>query len=605
MTPRHRTLLAIASLVGIVLHLLLQYGVQVAPGVPDVPLWLVLVGGGVPMMLELLGRIRKGELGADVLAGIATISSVLLGQYLAGSIVVLMWAGGQALEAYAVRTASAVLQALANRMPQIAHRCRDDRVEDAPLSEIAVRDVLQIFPHEICPVDGVVIAGDGAMDESYLTGEPFVMSKVPGSEVLSGAINLDRALTVRATRQPKDSRYARIMQVMEASEQSRPRLRRLGDRLGALYAPLALVVAIVAGLLEHNPMRFLAVLVVATPCPLLIGIPVAIIGTISLSARRGIIVKDPAILEQMDGIRTMIFDKTGTLTYGEPRLTEQLCAPGFEASHVLALAASLERYSKHPLADAIRRAGEEAGVKLMPVGEVSEKAGEGLRGKVTGREVRITRTSHPRPGGLQCDVLLDDVYAATYVFRDRPRSDTGSFVSHLGPRHQAGRVLIVSGDREAEVRYLAEQVGITEIHAGCTPEEKVQIVKEETKKAPTLFLGDGINDAPALMSATVGLAFGQISDITSEAAGAVILERSLVKVDEFFHISHHMRRIALQTALGGMLLSVLGMGAAAAGYLTPVAGAITQEVIDLMALLNALRAAFPPGTLTDFSPPPD
>jgi heavy metal translocating P-type ATPase len=435
------------------------------------------------------------------------------------------------------------------------------------------------------------------------------------SAVLSGAVNGAKALTIRADKLAVDSRYAKIMQVMRASEQRRPRLRRLGDRLGALYTPLALAIALAAWALSGEVIRFLAVLVVATPCPLLIAIPVAIIGSISLAARRGIIVKDPAVLENVDSCRTAIFDKTGTLTYGRPRLTRLLPGRDFEEREVLTLVASLERYSKHPLAGAVLDAAKEAGVTLQDASEVSEPPGEGLRGVVAGRAIRVTsrkKFAAQRPdvtgglppplGGLECVIVIDGRYAATLQFRDEPRPEGTSFIHHLRPRHHFDRVLLVSGDRESEVRYLADRVGITEVYAGQSPEQKLELVREETGRANTLFLGDGINDAPALTAATVGIAFGQNSDITAEAAGAVILESSLAKVDEFLHVSRRMRSVALQSAVGGMALSVIGMLLAAAGYLPPVAGAVMQEVIDVLAVVNALRVAFPPGALSDYSP---
>jgi P-type E1-E2 ATPase len=353
----------------------------------------------------------------------------------------------------------------------------------------------------------------------------------------------------------------------------------------------------------------LAVLVVATPCPLLIAIPVAVIGAISLAARRGIIIKNPAVLEQIENCRTMIFDKTGTLTYGKPALSETICAPGFDASEVLRLCASVERYSKHPLAGAVLEAAEAAHLAIDPAAEISERPGEGLRGIIHGRKIVVTSRGAiadrkfalpPVAAGLECVILIDDVYAATFRFTDAPRKDSPLFVGHLKPRHAVSRVIIVSGDRDREVQQLAAQVGVTEVYSAQSPEEKVGIVREESRKAPTLFLGDGINDAPAMQAATVGVAFGAKSDITSEAADAVILEASLGRVDELMHIAARMRRIALQSAVGGMALSILGMVAAAFGFLPPIGGAIAQEVIDLAAVLNAVRVAIPPRVLTDF-----
>jgi P-type E1-E2 ATPase len=350
-------------------------------------------------------------------------------------------------------------------------------------------------------------------------------------------------------------------------------------------------------------------MVIATPCPLLIAIPVAVIGAISLAAARRIIIKNPAVLGQIDLCRTLVFDKTGTLTYGKPALTEVLCSPAFKREDVLRAAASLERYSKHPLAAAILDAASDSQLPLETVSQVSEKPGEGLSGIVAGRQVCITgrgwtvaggQVLPPIAGGLECVVIMDGAYAALFRFRDAPRRDSDRFVRHLRPSHQVDRVLLVSGDRESEVRYLAESVGITEVHAGKSPEEKLSVVKEETRRARTLFVGDGINDAPALMAATVGVAFGQSTDVTSEAADAVVLESSLRKVDELIHIGRRMRRVALQSAAGGLVLSLVGMLAAAGGYLPPIAGAVAQELIDLASVLNAFRIVFPLGDLADY-----
>lgn len=615
-TSRRMLLIAGLAIVGIGLHLILRYGVRTEDPSYQVPLWIVLIVGGGPLLYELLAKVLKRQFGSDLLAGISIVTAALLGEYLAGALVVLMLSGGEALESYAVSSASSVLRALAQRMPSLAHRRRDGQLVDVPLTEVAVGDTLVIFPHDICPVDGIVTEGRGIMDESFLTGEPFQMSKTPGSEVISGAINGESALTIRATRPAADSRYAKIMQVMRSAEENRPRMRRLGDTLGAFYTPLAVLIALIAWGVSGQSSRFLAVLVVATPCPLLIAIPVAIIGAISLCARRGIIVKNPVVLETIATCRTAIFDKTGTLTYGRPRLTDQVIAPdGPDAVHVLGLVASVERYSKHPLAHAILAAAEGAGIPLQEVSEISEPPGQGLRGTVDGHVVQITSRGAltkaavpgadqvpPHAGGLECFVVIDDRYVAAYRFRDEPRTEGVSFIKHLYPQHGFDRLMIVSGDRESEVRYLAERIGITEVYAEKTPEEKVAIVRDETLKARTLYVGDGINDAPALMSATVGVAIGQNSDITTESAGVVIMDSSLEKVDEFMHISRRMRGIALQSAIGGMALSVVGMALASGGLLSPVAGAVSQEIIDVFAVFNALRAAIRPKELTDFEP---
>lgn len=606
-------LIALLAIAAITVHLILRFATGASVEWQQAPLCLVLVAGGLPMLWELLRKLWRFEFSSDLLAGISIVTAAWLGEYLAGALVVLMLSGGETLENFAVRRASSVLNALAKRLPSAAHRQTDAGLRDVPLDAVRIGDVIVILPHETCPVDGVVQAGQGVMDESYLTGEPFEISKAPGSNVLSGAINGAAALTIRASRLPRDSRYAQIMGVMQAAEQNRPNIRRLGDRLGAYYTPIAVALALAAWGVSGDPLRFLAVLVVATPCPLLIAIPVAIIGSISLAARRGIVIRDPAVLEQIGNCSTIIFDKTGTLTYGVPELTEILPADGFDETRLLTLAATIEQYSKHPLSQAVLRAAEERKLALEQAVEVAEVPGQGLVGSIDRQRIEITSRKlllaagrateadlPPHAGGLECLLAVDGRYAGTFRFRDVPRAEGKSFVSHLGPQHHYDKVMIVSGDRESEVRYLADRVGIHEIHAGMSPEGKVDIVRRETAQAETVFVGDGINDAPALLTATVGIAFGQNSDVTAQAAGAVIMDTSLERVDDLFHLGERMRRIALQSAVGGMALSVAGMLAAAAGYLPPVAGAVAQEAIDVLAIVNALRAAVPPKTSRDY-----
>src|SRR5271165_513165 len=607
--PSKETLIAGFTLVAIALHVVLKYAFHFPTLAFNSPLFAALIIGGIPMLWVLLKKLWKREFGSDLLAGVSIVTAILLREYLVAAIVVLMLSGGEALEEFATARASSVLDALARRMPSVAHRKESSGLMDVKLVDIRIGDELTILPHEICPVDGAVLEGHGVMDEAYLTGEPYEVSKTPGSLVISGAINGETLLTIRAEKLAEDSRYARIMKVMHDTEQQRPQLRRLGDQLGAWYTPLALGVAVAAAFFSGNSDRFLSVVVIATPCPLLLAIPTAIIGAISLAARRAIIIKNPAVLEQIEKCQTLIFDKTGTLTYGRPTLTEVLCAHGFDCTHVLQLAASLGQYSKHPLAGAIASEAKRQKIAVLPVEKISERPGEGLRGSVSGNSVQITGRKKvqsldlplpPLESGLECLVFIGGQYAAAIRFHDAPRKDSASFIQHLEPKHGVRKVMLVSGDRESEVRYLAESVGITEVHASKSPEEKVAIVKAETAKARTLFVGDGINDAPALLAATVGVAFGTQNDITTEAADAVVLETALGKIDELMHIGQRMRSIALQSALGGMAASFLGMIAAAFGLLPPIWGAIGQELIDLFAVLNAVRVALPTDNLQDF-----
>lgn len=611
--PSQELLIAILAVICIAAYLILKFIFHLSQNTADIPLFIGLIFGGIPLVWELLRKAFRGEFGSDFLAAISIVTAFVLQEYLAGVLVVLMLSGGEALENYALERASDVLRALAKRMPQIAHRKVNGQPEDIKTDDINIGDTIIIFPHEICPVDGVVIEGHGAMDESFLTGEPFIISKTPGSQVISGAINAENRITIRATKKAIDSRYAKIMEVMKSLENKRPRIRRLADRLGGFYTPIAVALAIAAWFISHDPTRFLAVLVVATPCPLLIAIPVAIIGSVSLAAHRGIVIKNPAVLEQINQCRTMILDKTGTLTYGKPVLTKEIYFNNHSAQTALKYSASLEMYSKHPLANAILKSAKKNNIAFANVLEINESPGEGLKGKIDGQSIEITGRNkliksnrHEIASqltdfqGLECVVLINGVLAAQFIFHDQPREHSRTFIHHLQPLHQIKRVIIVSGDREQEVKYLADHVGINEIYAQKSPEEKVKIVEEESKLAKTIFIGDGINDAPALMVSTVGIAFGQNSDITTEAAGAVIMDNSIEKVDELFHISDRMMKIGLQSAVGGMLASIVGMFFAAAGILTPVMGAIIQEAIDLFAVLNALRVAIPPKDLTDF-----
>lgn len=568
----------------------------------------------LPLGFDLAYQISRRNFSVDILAFLSITAAFALKEYWVAAIVVLMLSGGKALEEYATRRASSVLGALARRMPQFAHRLNGGgSVQDLPIEAIGVGHELIVYPHELCPVDGVVVDGTGTMDESYLTGEPFLIAKAPGATVLSGAINGDDALTIRATRVASDSRYAKITEVLHESEMNRPQIRRLGDRLGVWYTPVATAIAALSWILTGQPERFLAVVVIATPCPLLLAIPVAIIGAISVGARRGIVIKDPSILEKIDSCRTLIVDKTGTLTYGKPSLTDIICIRAWPRRSLLQFAASLERYSKHPLASAVLTGAEDEGIPLFTPEDVSESPGRGLTGHIEGHTIALTgrgklsaevrRTLPDLATGLECVLLIDGEIAGLMRFHDQPRQDSKPFLSHVESRHGFNEIALLSGDRPSEVSFFAAGMGISEVFGGKSPEEKVLIVRDMTSRRPTLFLGDGINDAPAMMNATVGIAMGVNSDITSEAAGAVILQSSLASVDELIHIGRRMKRIAMTSAAGGMLLSVIGMGAGALGYLAPIEGAILQEFIDLLSILNSLRMILPTASLSDFKLP--
>lgn len=460
------------------------------------PLYLALLAGGIPLLFGLLRQLFKLEFGADWLAGFSIVTATLLHEYLVACIVVLMLSGGTALEQYATRRASSALRALAQRMPTMAHRVSNAGTTLINVHDIVVGDLLAIFPHEICPVDGEVIEGHGAMDESYLTGEPFEIAKAPGSQVLSGAINRNTVLKIRATSLPVDSRYARIIRVVEQAEQNRPKMRRIADRLGGWYTPIALAIGVAGWIISGTPERFLAVVVIATPCPLLLGIPVAIIGGISLAARRGVVIKNAKILEQIDTCETFFFDKTGTLTYGRPVVTDIVCRPQVNESTILSYAASLEQYSRHPLAQALLDAAKAQHLPISVPQAVSEKPGEGLSGIVDRHQLLITGRNQAvaknliaaaelpvAESGLECLIFMDGRFAALLRFHDEPRAESSSFVRHLKPRHQARHVVLLSGDRRAEVEHLAKIVGIEHIYAGSQSGRKAEAGKRRNSAA--------------------------------------------------------------------------------------------------------------------------
>jgi heavy metal translocating P-type ATPase len=559
--------------------------------------WLTLAAA-VPVLFRIGRELLRGDWSTDLIAAVSIITSIVMQQYAVAWIVMVMVAGGAWLERYAVRRSSRALTALAERVPAIAHRLTPAGPADIPLAEIRPGDRLLIHPHEVCPADGVVRQGRGGMDESFLTGEPYQVEKAPGVTVISGARNGRALLEIEVLRRPADSRYAQIMKVLADGEMHRPRIRRLGDQIGAWYSPIALLAAVAAGTFTGDWQRFLAVIVVATPCPLLIAIPVALVGSIARAARAGIVIRDPAVLEHMPRVRHFVFDKTGTLTYGQPSLHAIHCAPQRTENEVLALIASLERYSKHPLSIPLLAEAKKRGLVLQDAEEVEEHPGEGLRAVVNGRRYAVRGRSQCTipfaplsPGLLECVLAQDGEAIALFSFADIPRSDTHNFISHLATHHAGQRVALLTGDRRSAADGLAQQVGIREVLAEQSPEQKVAFVRELSRQAPTLFVGDGVNDAPALAAASVGIAFGKSNLAPAEAAGAVILDPSLAKVDELLHLSIRLRRILPESVLGGLALSIAGMAFAAAGLLPALYGAFLQEAIDIASVLNALRTS--------------
>jgi heavy metal translocating P-type ATPase len=620
---RKELVITIISLSGILLHLLLFFIPQSnesliipIPFLPysyllkDLPLLIALFFGGLPLVFDLSRHIFAREFNADILAGISIVTAILLQEYLAGTIVILMLSGGQVLERFAVSRASSAIDAFSRRLPDIAYVKSKGGIKEVSVDTLTPGEIIIIKGNTISPVDGTVVQGSGSMDESLLSGEPYFVAKTTGSTVIAGALNGNAILEIKVEKVGENTRYKKIMSVMEESQQRKPKIRRLADELGAYYTPVALLIAITAWALSGDPIRFLSVLVVATPCPLLIAIPVAIIGSISLAARHGILIKDPSILERISSVKKIYLDKTGTMTYGKPEVTEVESISNYSESEILQLAGSLEQFSDHPLSSSIIQETKRKNLPFLQATMVEEVPGTGLKGLINNEEiivssrkfVQLTIKDSSLPahkGGLECILLSNMKPIGIIRLRDTPREQGKSFISHLKKSHTIDQVVLLSGDDASEVEYLANLVGIQEIYSRKSPEEKLAIIEQSSSRAPTLFVGDGINDAPALSAATIGVAFGSNSDISSEAAGAVIMDSSLEKLDELFHIGIRMKKIALQSAAGGMGLSIIAMCFASLGYLPPVAGAITQEIIDIFAVANALRTSYEPQSLSD------
>jgi len=601
-------LLSIVSITSLVIHYFAKFALEIDE---NYSLFFVLIFGGIPLLIQIFLKIIKGNLGADLIAFMALILAIYLHENVAGVLIILMLASSQALEEFASHRASFVLEALAQRMPTIAHLKSENNFFDTEIAKIKINDLIAIFPHEICPIDGEVVEGRGSMDESYLTGEPYRISKTIGSKVLSGAINGESLFVIKTEKLPADSRYGKIMEVMKQAKEQRPEIHKLADKIGAIFAPITIIIASTSYYFTHDLTNFLAVLTIATPCPLLIAVPIAIISAISISARQGIIIKDARILEKLSICTTAIFDKTGTLTFGEPNISEIIALDEFSADEILQKTASLERYSRHPLAGSILKEAQKRNLILLDAQNISEKPGYGMIGNIGEQEIIITSRKKihefqpskiPLPDlsdGMECVIIINKKVAGILHFRDLERPESKSFISHLAPNHNFKKIILLSGDRASEVNYLAKKLGINNFFSSQSPEQKLEIVKKETQNAPTLFMGDGINDAPALMLASVGIAFGQGNNITSESSGAVILESNLLKVDELIHISIFTRKIILQSAIGGMVFSVVGMILASFGLISPSEGAIAQQIIDVVAIINALRLTLTKNVVSD------
>jgi heavy metal translocating P-type ATPase len=549
----------------------------------------------------------RRRLGVDVLALVALVGTVVVGEALAGAVVTVMLASGRALESWAGRRAERELSSLVQRTPQVAHRHGPDGPDDVALDAVAVGDLLLVRPGEVVPVDGLVDSPAAVLDESALTGEPVPVARTAGDLVRSGVVNAGGPFDLRATTDAADSTYAGIVRLVgEATASSSPFVR-LADRWAVAFLAVSFGLAGVAWAAAGELSRAVAVLVVATPCPLILAAPVAIMAGLSRAARRGVIIKGGAALEQLGRAETLLFDKTGTLTRGHPVVDEVVTAPGHHADEVLGAAASLDQVSPHVLASAIVRAARERGLGLSLPTDTAEVTGSGVRGRVEGRQVTVgtahwagaqgdegwvatARHRRELDGSLSVYVGIDDVAVGAVLLTDPVRPDATRTIRALR-RSGISRVVMLTGDRADVANAVGRLVGVDEVHAEQTPAQKLEAVREAAGSATTIMVGDGINDAPALAAADVGVALGAAgATASSEAADVVLTVDRLDRLGEAHLIARRARAIALQSVVAGMSLSVVAMVVAAFGYLPAAWGAVLQELIDVAVILNALRA---------------
>lgn len=582
--------------------------------VPD----LIWSAATVPVIVALTITIARdflaGRVGVDAIALVAMITSIAMGEPLAGAVVAMMYTGGNLLEEYARERAERDLRSLRDRTPRIAHRLADGEVTDIATDKIIVDDELLVRAGELLPVDGHLLDEHAKLDESAITGEPLPESRIKGDELRSGTVNAGEAFRYQASAPANKSTYAGIVRMVEEAQTAKAPFIRMADRFALILLPATLLVAGLAWWLTGDRIRALAVLVVATPCPLILAAPVAFIGGVSRAARAGILMKGSAALEALALIRTAIFDKTGTLTEGGARLTVYETAPNIDAGETLRLLASLEQASHHVLAETLVALARAKGRPLSTPSEVREFRGSGLEGIVDGRHVRAgsralllgdaqvpswarsAASAQEGSSGLAIYVSVDGRIAAFLLMADAIRQEASAALAQL---HAAGvsRIIMVTGDDAKAANAVGASLGIDEVYADRSPAEKLAAVAAERRRQPTMMVGDGINDAPALAAANIGIALGaRGATASSEAADVVILVDRIDRVSHAVMIAQRTREIAMQSIVVGLALSGIAMVFAAFGYITPVAGALLQEGIDIAVIVNALRALSGPSS---------
>ncbi|MGQ2928800.1 MAG: heavy metal translocating P-type ATPase [Neoaquamicrobium sediminum] len=598
-----KTALLAVAVAGLLGGLVLAYAVA-RPDLASITWMIGVTPVLAALLIEILRSLARGAIGLDIVAALSMTAALLFGETLAAAVVAVMYSGGTFLESFAKGRARREMRDLLSRVPRTATRHRDGLLEDVPLDQIKPGDRLLIRQGDVLPVDGTIASRSAFLDTSALTGESLPIKLAVGGEAMSGSTNAGDTFDLVAKREARDSTYAGIVRLVEQAQSSKAPMSRLADRWSLGFPLVTVAIAFAAWWFTNDPIRAVAVLVVATPCPLILAVPVALVAGLSRAAHYGVLVKGAGPLEAMARARTLILDKTGTLTDGRPRIVSISTQIDIEADELLRLAAALDQATKHPVAQAIVAKAQQRGLTLPVPQEVREAPGEGLTGIDEGRRVIVgghgfvvgqvvaTAFDHPAlsAGSVLVAVGIDGKLAGHMIMADPLRDGTQDMLSGLR-RQGVDRILLATGDRREVAERVTAGLGLDGIRAGLTPDQKVLLVLTERKHGPVMMVGDGVNDAPALAAADIGVAMGARGAAASaEAADVVLLVDRVDRLGPGVEIAHGARRIALESVVAGIGLSVMGMVAAAFGYLTPVQGALLQEAIDVAVILNALRA---------------
>lgn len=579
-----------------IIALILDFGFKQ----PTMTRLLVTVVGvilAISMFIEMIKTLRSGRYGVDLLAIIAIISTLIIGQYWASLIIIVMLVGGESLEDYAANRASRELHKLLENSPTFAHKKVGDNYVDTPIDEIEIDDVLLVKASEVVPIDGVVLEGSSWFDESSLTGESEPVTKELGDDVLSGSINGETAVMIRASKKASDSQYQKIVQLVKESEATPAQFVRLADRYAVPFTIVSLLIAGAAWFISGDMTRFAEVLVVASPCPLILAAPIAFVGGMSRSSRNGLLVKNGTTIEKLSLAKTVAFDKTGTLTTGILQVKSIMPeTSNHSEDDLLQIAASLEIGSNHILAKSLVKYAAEKGLALIEVTDLRESTGLGLSGIIQNKNYRIGRANfanaeNEKVSGTAVFLSEDDMFIGKILFEDKIRPESQHVIERLKAQ-EVQHILMLTGDNEKTAELVAGELGITEVHAGLMPSEKIGILKElpETHR-PMVMVGDGVNDAPALALSDVGIALGASgSTVASESADVVVLRNDLNLVPESIKISRETMKVAKEAVLIGIFICIALMLIASTGILPAIIGALLQEVIDTVSILYALKA---------------